>query len=522
MNEIYLHYDAVVIGSGFGGSINALRLVEAGKSVLVIERGKHYKPGEFPREVSDTKKLFWRNKKVNDFQGLYELNFFSGIGVVTTSGVGGGSLVYANIHIRPDPIVFEDSRWPDPYTRQFLDSYYDKVADKLGVSPVPADIKMTKRDVYREAALKTGKQVFDPDQAVNWDTSKSGAQGTCQLLAECEFGCQVGAKNTMDLTYLAQAQKLGAELQVGLNVTHIEPDSNGYRVHYKNLITGKNESVTGTKVILSAGTLGTNKIMLQSKDSYNTLPKISSKLGHGFSGNGDFLGSIQNSSIKLDPWNGPDVTTVIKYFDSAPGFTMAAPTFNQPVMEVLASFGQGKGWLPEFLANMIWRNLEGILLWAFNTGLISKPAKISGAKAGLSEKMTNLFAIGRDNANGVITLEGDEIDIKWDFANENAELINQMTTAMEEIGTEYGGTVAPLQSWHLFKKILTVHPLGGCHLSKSADSGVVSTQGEVHGYPGLYIADGSVIPTAIGFHPVMTISAIAEYIAESVVNSYVE
>ena len=121
MKAIDSHYDAVIIGSGFGGSINALRLAEAGKSVLVLERGKQYQAGEFPRDVTDTEKLFWRYPKKKQSQGLYKLDFFSGIGVVTASGVGGGSLVYANIHIRPDPSVFEDQKWPVPINRQYLD-----------------------------------------------------------------------------------------------------------------------------------------------------------------------------------------------------------------------------------------------------------------------------------------------------------------------------------------------------------------------------------------------------------------
>lgn len=520
MKEMNSHYDAVIIGSGFGGSINALRLSEAGKSVLVLERGKQYKPGAFPRDVSDTEKLFWRYPKKKKSQGLYELNFFSGIGVVTASGVGGGSLVYANIHIRPDPVVFEDPRWPDPINRQFLDPYYDKVAKILGVTPVPADFKMPKRDIYRDAAEKNGREVFDPDQAVNWDNTSDPDFGVCKKVAECEFGCQYGAKKTMDLTYLAKAQALGAQLQTGINISHVEADEKGYRVHYQDLSNGETGSVTGTRVVLSAGTLGTNKILLQSRDVFNTLPELSSKLGYGFSGNGDFLGSIQNSKKNLEPWNGPDVTSVIRYFDDNPRFTMAAPTFNQPVMEFLASLGQGKGWLPEFLAGMIWRKLDRALYWAFKKGLMSKPARFPGPNAGDPERMTNLFAIGQDNANGRIVLDKNDIDIKWNYAGENRVLVQKMTKAMEDVGDVFGGTVSPLQTWHVFKRILTVHPLGGCHLSSSPDIGVVSVDGEVHGYPGLFVADGSVIPTAIGFHPVMTISAVSEHIAEAVVNSY--
>lgn len=521
MNQLDAHYDAVVIGSGFGGSINALRLAEVGKSVVVLERGKRYPPESFPRDVTDIKTLFWRYPKKKDFQGLYELHMFSDIGVITASGVGGGSLVYANIHIRPDPVVFEDPRWPRSINRDSLDPYYDKVADTLGIAPVPPEIKMPKRDAYRDAAAKIGHNVFDPDQAVSWteDPAEPGRKA-CKFIAECEFGCPIGAKNTLDFTYLARAERLGAQVQTGIYVTHIAPDEKGYRVHYQTVDGGEAGSITGTRVVLSAGTLGTNKILFQSRDVYRTLPQLSDKLGYGFSGNGDFLGSIQNSTIDLEPWNGPDVTSVIKYFEEAPRFTMAAATYNKPSMEVLASLGQGNRSLPRFLHRWLWRKLDVIIYWAMKKGLLSQPLKHPGPNAGDPARMTNLFAIGRDNANGHLRLKGKNLDITWDFHRENKALIDKMEAAMKEVGDIFGGTTASLASWPLFERILTVHPLGGCPLSESPQTGVVSTHGEVHRYPGLYVADGAVIPSSIGFHPVMTISAVSERIAEAVVNSY--
>jgi cholesterol oxidase len=134
--------------------------------------------------------------------------------------------------------------------------------------------------------------------------------------------------------------------------------------------------------------------------------------------------------------------------------------------------------------------------------------------------MTNLFAIGRDNANGRVRLKRGRLDIEWDYARENQELTKKMLAAMQEVADVYGGTFAPLVTWNIFNRIITVHSLGGCRLSDSAQDGVVSTHGEVHGYPGLFVADGSVIPSSIGFHPVMTISAVSERIAEAVVSSY--
>ena len=521
MNIHEERFDAVVIGSGFGGSISALRLAQAGKSVLVLERGRRYKLGKFPRDVTDVNNLFWRYPERRDSLGLYEVRFFSGIAAVVASGVGGGSLVYANIHIRPDPLVFDDPRWPCSVNRQTLDPYYDRVRNMLNVSPLPPDIKLPKRDIYREAAKRTGHEVFDPDQAVSWKEPAGPGREACRLVGECEFGCQYGAKNTLDLTYLAQAEGLGTHVQPRAYVTHIEPAKDGgYRVHYRDVVTGATASVTGQRVMVSAGTLGTNEILLRSCHLYRSLPKLSARLGHGYSGNGDFLGSVQNSRLDLQPWNGPDVTSVIRYFDSPPEFTMAAPTFSRGVMAVLASLGQSHARWLHFLSALLWPFMGSLVPWAFKKGLLSQPLKRPGHNAGDPARMTNLFAIGRDNANGIMRLRRGRLDIDWNYAHENAALVKKMTAAMQEVCDFYGGTFAPVISWEMFQRIITVHSLGGCHLSESPEKGVVSPHGEVHSYPGLFVADGSVIPTSIGFHPVMTIAAVSERIADAAVNSY--
>lgn len=518
------HYDAVVVGSGFGGSIAALRLAQAGRSVLVLERGARYRPGQFPRDVTDVDRMFWRHPERATGTGLFDVRMFSGIGVVAASGVGGGSLIYANVHIRPDAVVFDDDRWPASITRQSLDPYYDKVATMLGVQALPAHLDVTKRRLYRHAADTVGRPVFDPDQAVRWDGPEGGdsaaPRGPCRLVTECEFGCQYGAKNSMDLTYLAQAEQLGAEVRTGAMASHVVPARAGYTVAYRDVHTGVPAQVRGTRVVLSAGTLGTNDLLLRSRDVFSTLPRVSSALGRGFSGNGDFLGSIQNSSIEVDPAYGPDVTSVIKYFDESPEFTMAAPTFNAGVMKVLASFGQPA--LPSLgvLAPVLWPHLDTAIVWAFGRGLLSRPSRVPARHAGDYRRMTNLFAIGRDNANGRVRHRKGSLDVQWDYAGENRVLVERMEEAMRDVAHAYGGTYGALSTWRLFRRIITVHPLGGCNLSESPTTGVVSPLGEVHGYPGVFVMDGSVIPTSIGFHPVMTISAVAERCAEAVVSTF--
>jgi cholesterol oxidase len=504
-------YDAVVIGSGFGGSINALRLAQAGKSVAVLERGRRWAAGEFPRDTTDVNTVFWRWPHKSAARGLYELRFFSGVSALVASGVGGGSLVYANVHIRPDASVFDDERWPRAITRTSLDPYYDKVASALGLSPVPTAPPIPKRDALHAAAAQLGRPAFDPDLAVSWDK--------CQRCSQCEFGCQYGAKNTTDLTYLADAEKLGAEVYPGLSATSIEPHDRGYRVRYRDIATGIDSSIVGARVIVAAGTVGTNELLLRCRDFFRTLPNLSARLGEGYSANGDFLGNVENAR-DLTPWDGPDVTTVVRYTDGGPFFTIAAPGFTRGVTSVLASLGQPHLEWVRWVAPLLRSSLGGLVPWMFEEGMLAKPLWIPERNAGDPSRMINLFAIGQDNANGRFRVSEDgRLDLEWNYAGENRALIDGMTAAMNDVALKLGGTFAPLALWSAFERLLTVHSLGGCRLADSPEDGVVSQRGEVFGYPGLFVADGSVIPTSIGFHPAMTISAVCERIAERVVAS---
>ena len=514
-------YDAVVIGSGFGGSIHALRLAEAGFSVLVLERGRRYQPRHFPRNVRNTDALLWRYPDKKRSQGLFDFRVFSGISTVVAAGVGGGSLIYASIHYRPRARIFDDQRWPRSFTLENLEPYYDKVSATLGVETMPPDLKLAKRDSFHRAAEAMGRPAMDTPQAVSWKRVHGAGEGRmpCQLCAECEFGCTYGAKNTLDFTYLAQAEAKGARISPGRLVSHIAPArGGGWDVHHTDVASGQAGVVTGKKVIIAAGTLGSNEILLRSRDFTRTLPKLSHRLGMGYSGNGDFLGNIQNATVPLDPWVGPDVTSVMWHDEGALSFVLATPTFNRPVMEVLASHGQpsSRRALRRF-APLVWRKLPSLVVLGLRSGMLSAPLRRPAVGAGPADRMTNVFAIGLDNARGRIVLRGGKIDILWNYHDENQSLITRQRTAMQELARQYGGTYADFPLWEHFGRTMTVHSLGGCALSETADQGVVGVDGQVHGHPGLYVADGSVIPTAIGSHPAMTISAVAERIAEGVV-----
>ncbi len=502
--------DAVVIGSGFGGSIAACRLAQAGQSVVVLERGRRYRPGDFPRDVTDVDALLWRRRRRGQSAGLYDLRFFAGLGTLVAAGVGGGSLVYANVHVRPDAVVFDDDRWPAGTDRTTLAPYYDRVEDVLQPHPVPVGLPLPKRDAFHTAAVRLGHPSFDPDLAVRW----GGDTGGCQLRGECEFGCQVGAKRSADLTYLAEAERHGASVHPGRVVIGVRRSAGGYDVVHRDVDTGVEEVTTGRRVVLAAGTLGTNEILLRSRDRLGWLPDLSETLGQGFSANGDFLGSIHQADSDLAPDHGPDVTSVMKFVSEPPEFTIAAPTFNENVMRVLESMGQPSGRFLRPLAPLLWRMLPAAIPWAFGHGLLSGQPPNAHANDDW-RRCTTLIGIGRDNANGRIRLCRNGIGVQWDFHAENAVLIDRISAAMAEIAACYDGTYAPLVTWSIFRRIITVHPLGGCRMSEGPGAGVVSPLGEVHNYPGLFISDGSVIPTSIGFHPAMTISALAERTAES-------
>jgi cholesterol oxidase len=509
-------HDVVVIGSGFGGSVVAHRMSAAGHGVLVLERGRRWPPPSFPRDVTDTDRLLWRHPERGG-RGLFDVRFLSGLATITAAGVGGGSLVYAGIHYRPRPSVFRDPRWPSSLDADTLEPYYERVAEALAPAPVPASIGLPKRDAFHRASSTLGLRSEDPPLAVRWsEPPVPDGRAACQLCAACEYGCTHGAKTTLEFCYLGWAEAAGATVRTGCVARAIAPaPGGGWEVRLHDLDRGVDEVVVGRRVVLSAGTLGTNEILLRSRDEARTLPRLSHRLGHGYSGNGDFLGNIQNIASPIEPWRGPDVTSIQWHDDDdALSFVLAAPTFSRPVMEVLASHGQPPGRSLGPLGPPLWRRLPGLLTKGLRSGVLARPVARPFAGAGPADRMSTVFAIGRDNAGGRVVLRNGEVDVVWDYARENRALIARQRAAMQELARAWGGTYGDFPTWGPFGKTMTVHNLGGCAVSDRADHGVVDPDGQVHGHPGLYVADGSIVPTSIGSHPVMTITALAERVAE--------
>jgi cholesterol oxidase len=211
-------YNAIVIGSGFGGAVASCRLAQAGLRVLILERGKKYKKGTFPRHLKNQDGWFW-----NRDQGLFDIKPLNEMSIVQGAGLGGGSLIYANVHLRPVDKVFE-SGWPKVYNRALLDPYYDLVGYMLDIKPIPTNDPTkipNKTALMEKVASDLGRkdQFFHPNLAVNFGEphkttiNKFGKeQSGCIYCGECDIGCNENAKNTLDLNYLAVASQNGAEV----------------------------------------------------------------------------------------------------------------------------------------------------------------------------------------------------------------------------------------------------------------------------------------------------------------------
>lgn len=557
-----MHYDAVIVGSGFGGSVMAYRLAEAGLNVCLLERGKAYPPGSFPRAPHKMKDNFW-----NPSQGLYgmfDLWAFQGFDGVVSSGLGGGSLIYANVILRKDErwFVKEDLRhggyeyWP--VTREMLDPHYDRVEQMLKVQRYPLE-HAPYNQTPKTLALKTAAQQlnldwFQPNLAVTFANPGAApmtgepiieeypnlhgrTRQTCRLCGECDIGCNYGSKNTLDYTYLSAAKRLGAEIKTGCEVRSFEPrNGGGYTIHYvehdfpsegqpQNTAPIPQTTITADRLILSAGTFGSSFLLLKNRSAF---PHISTQLGTRFSGNGDYLSFAFKCKEStdghvapriLDGSYGPVITSAIRIPDALDGGTgrgfyiqdAGYPDFVNWMLQLYD--------MPSLMedAEYAVRRIVGDLLHqATNPSIGADISRLFGS-CNISAGVLPLLGMGRDIPNGNMKLRNGLLDIDWHTTKSN-EYFQHMHQVMRELTSELGGTFVDDPLWYL-KRTITVHPLGGCPMGRDASEGVVDSFGQVFNYPGLYIADGSVMPGPTGANPSLTIAALSDRFADHIIET---
>ena len=558
-------YESVIVGTGFGGAINACRLSKRwpGK-VLVLERGKRYELGSFARSPRDTANNFWntsrekRNRprvllKIEE-RGLFDLRLYKRMDVVLSAGLGGGSLIYANVFMEPPDHIFAKP-WPASCTKSKLKPYYGVVKEVLGSRPIPQNDDPRRRilrtELFQSVASKIGRNsslvdinVFFGNDFLNplplgyQDKNRYGAvQTSCTYCAECDIGCNYQAKNTLDLNYLFRAERAHkaiiltetlADRICPLNEAGADDAGadgrNGYAVYYRDLKSPQTEHRAVTKrVVVSAGSLGSTELLLRCRDVFGTLKRVSAQLGHRFSGNGDFLGFVVGTKKPANPNYGPVITQRIDF--------NLFQDFNPEQAFILedASYGTALAWFvegakPGFLnLDSLWRTFRHWL--ARGAGRTLGPfgyALHDLLDEDISYNTGVLLSMGIDRANGVMTLNGDGwLDLAW--PQEDSRPLYDAILASGKLFKEKTGAdvfFALPTWWWPFRKNTSVHPLGGCFLSDDPATGVTSaaasTFGQLHGYANLYVADGSLIPTAVGANPTATIAALSEMVAEGI------
>jgi len=503
-------FDYIIIGSGFGGSVAALRLSEKGYKVLVVEQGKHYTPRDFPESDWNLRKFLWFPKL--GFKGILQLKFFRQMFVLSGTGVGGGSLVYANTLMEPDPGTYQHHSWGmSKEWHSILKPFFQKARHMLGSVPYtspPGKDDLALRQVAREmgqgstfspveAGVYFGSSGIDP-----YFNGLGPLRNGCTHCAGCITGCREDAKNSLDKNYLYFAWKFGAKLQAETKAVRISYTHGIYTVTAKSqrFLHLKKMVFRSKGLVVSAGVLGTMDLLLKQKHKFHSLPLLSDTLGQHIRTNSQSMSGIVNAREKLN--NGLAITSV---FSPAPGTHVELVKFNDRSGAVthLSGFAceHEKQWKRSCI--QLLRTLGKPRLFL----------KLLFSPRWCSNSIILLVMQTSDHAINMIWkkrwLGG---RILFDRKNEKVPCFIPLgQEVLKKLAHRTGGIPMNSIAESLFGMSTTAHILGGCPMGSSGQEGVVNDRFEVYGYPGMYILDSTIVPSNLGVNPSLTITALSEY-----------
>lgn len=510
--------DWLIIGSGFGGSVSALRLTEKGYRVVMLEKGRRLGPAEFPKTNWDLRRWLWMPRL--GWRGLFKMTFFRHVTVLSGVGVGGGSLVYANTLPIPKDDFFEASTWGHlAHWKQELSEHYLTARRMLGatvnpLSTVPDQVlAQVGQDIGRSDFQPTTVAVYFGEPGVTVKDPYFGGEGPertgCIACGGCMLGCRHGAKNTLDRNYLYLAEKRGLSLHADTEATWVRPlPGGGYEVEARQgsgWLPRRTLRFSARNVIFAGGVLGTLDLLLRLKERPEGLPQLSERLGDGVRTNSEALVGVVSGRKEHDLSKGIAIGSIlhtdershlepVRYPEGSGFFRLLmAPQVRGAKMLTRMARLAGllvrhplrflKAWfVPNFaqrtLILLYMRTLEGHLRMRRQRGLTT------GLRKGLA---TGLQAGPAPTAN---------MPEAFDLAHRVADKLDgyPMTMVSE--------TVLGIPT--------TAHILGGCCMGDSAETGVIDSRHRVFGYPGLYVVDGSAISANPGVNPSLTITALAE------------
>lgn len=517
------HYDVIVVGSGYGGGVSASRLARAGKSVAVLERGREVVTGEFPSRFPDLKgEMQIRGRKMSSGPetALFDVRLGEDMHVLVGCGLGGGSLINAGVSLRPDPRVFADEVWPGQIRQDgLIDEGFRRAEKWLAPASDPRADEMTKYKALDVAGRAFGHATIAPRVAVSFEERTNAAgieQPACTRCGDCCGGCNVGAKNTVALTYLPDARRHGAELFTHIKVRHLSKDRDGrWRVSCAVLASdghsiARDTELTADIVVLSAGTLGSTEILLRSAVKGLAL---SDRLGRRFSANGDIIAFGWGAKSAI---NAVGIGHPPKIADREIGAAVSGQIEIRDAEHLSHQLTVQEGVLPSAIAPAL------PLLFIPNGRLLGAlQSLIKGVYNGPFAHLQTFFAVSHDSAAGAFHLDNDRLTLRWPGASGEAAY-QRLDAKLTELVTQSGGSYVknPLAGTVMGHQPATAHPLGGCGMGSERTDGVVNHKGQVFDgtaergtadvHTGLYVIDGAIIPRSLGCNPLLTITALAE------------
>ncbi|MGD9786027.1 MAG: GMC family oxidoreductase N-terminal domain-containing protein [Hyphomicrobiaceae bacterium] len=520
LDRLNPRYDVIVVGSGYGGGVAASRLARMGKRVCVLERGREHLTGEFPSRFPDLKgamQLHTAKGRTGPETALYDVRIGADMHVLVGCGLGGGSLVNAGVALRPDPRVFADEVWPGEIRQDgTLDEGYARAERWIAPQSDPRADEMTKFQALQSAGRGAGHETIAPRVAVSFSERVNAAgirQPACTRCGDCCGGCNVGAKNTVALSYLPDAVRHGAELFTCAKVSHLEKSADGrWRVVVRRLDANDagEVRVEADMVVLGAGTLGSTEILLRSAARGLTL---SDQLGKRFSANGDIIAFGWGAK--------PAINAIgIGHPPKLEGVEIGAAVSGQ--IEIRDGHNLSheltvqEGVLPSAVAPAL------PLMFIPNGRLLGAlQSLISGVYKGPFAHLQTFFAVSHDSASGSFHLVDGRLALSWPDAGSEPAYA-RLDAALTDLVTRSGGSYVknPLAGTVMGRQPATAHPLGGCGMGRERAYGVVNHMGQVFDaapgrasnatHRGLYVVDGAVIPRSLGCNPLLTITALAE------------
>lgn len=528
MPDTQQRWDYIVIGSGFGGSVAALRLAEKGYSVLVLEKGKRYRPKDYAKTNWNLKKFFWLPQL--GLYGIQCLTLLKHVFILHGAGVGGGSLVYANNLLIPPDEVFKKDEWGPGNWKARLAPHFQTAQNMLGATRCPdlgeadqvlAEIGRELRDddtfhindvgVYFGEA---GKTVADP----YFDGEGPDRTG-CTLCGACMVGCRDGGKNTLDKNYLYLAEKLGVEIIAETEVQEISARSGYYRIMTRKS-TGLRHPLKAFEtrgIILAGGVMGTVKLLLKNK-AEGQLPELSDQLGNFVRTNSEALLGVKSKRDSVDYSNHLAITSGI-YPDKDTHVEVVRYPKGSDAMSMLTStLIGGGGRIPRplrFLAAMFTKPLRFFeafwpFNWAHRVSILLVMQTVENYMR--FEFKRRWWRLGGRSMNSSTVPGVPKVPAFIPVANQIAE-------SMAEKMDARAYSVLPEV---IFDVSSTAHILGGCNMGSDPDQGVCDYRGKVFGYSNMFVVDGSVVPANLGVNPSLTITALSEYICSNIPDKVTE